>query len=283
MTLAILLGLGSGLMWGVGDFFGGLQSRSLPTLIVTLWSQIVGAIGLVLVLLITREAPAAQSILWGALSGLFGGLALIMFYRGLAEGMMSLVAPVSACGAIVPVVAGLIQGESPSMWGSVGIIAAFADIILVSLHPGAASEHHGNARRSLVFALGAALGFGLFFVFLDRAGDVPNASPIWATFGARLCALCVTIVLLARTPRPLPWPGRRLPLVALVGILDTGANVLFIFASIHGALGIVGVLGSLYPVATVLLSRFVLAERLSWPQHAGVALALAGVILVSAG
>jgi drug/metabolite transporter (DMT)-like permease len=120
-------------------------------------------------------------------------------------------------------------------------------------------------------------------VFLARAGDVPHPSPLWAIAGARLSALCVTLVLLATGRRRLPWPGRRMPLVAVVGILDTSANVLYIFASMHGALGVVGVLGSMYPVATVLLSRFVLAERLSWPQHAGVALALAGVLLLSTG
>lgn len=283
MALAVILGLGSGLMWGIGDFFGGLQSRALPALIVTFWSQVVGAVGLAIILAITGETPVIESIVWGCVAGLFGGIALVMFYRGLAEGMMSLVAPVSACGAAIPVLYGLLRGELPGMLASAGIIAALIGIVLVSLQPASADQQGGSARRSLIFALGAALGFGLFYVFLARAADIPHASPLWAIAGARMTALCVTIVLLIVARRGFPWPGRRMPLVAAVGILDTTANVLYIFASMYGALGIVGVLGSMYPVATVLLSRFVLAERLSWPQHAGVALALMGVLLLSAG
>jgi drug/metabolite transporter (DMT)-like permease len=80
----------------------------------------------------------------------------------------------------------------------------------------------------------------------------------------------------------LRWPGRRIGAVALIGIGDTGANLLFAYAATTGNLAVVGVLGSLYPVATVVLARWLLGERLSGGQNAGVVLALTGVGLLAA-
>jgi drug/metabolite transporter (DMT)-like permease len=138
----------------------------------------------------------------------------------------------------------------------------------------------------LAMALGAALGFGLFFVFVD-AGAAATAgsrgSLLWVIAGARLSSLMTlsTIALVGRRSA-LRWPGRRMGPVALVGIGDTGANLLFAYAATTGNLAVVGVLGSLYPVATVILARWLLGERLSGGQNAGVVLALTGVGLLAA-
>jgi drug/metabolite transporter (DMT)-like permease len=138
-------------------------------------------------------------------------------------------------------------------------------------------------------ALGSALGFGLFYVFVD-AGTAAAAgtsgshgSPLWVIAGARMSSLTIlsTIALFSRGSA-LRWPGRRIGAVALVGIGDTGANLLFAYAATTGNLAVVGVLGSLYPVATVVLARWLLDERLSRGQNAGVALALTGVGLLAA-
>ncbi len=283
MVLMMVLGAGSGLFWGTADFFGGLQSRRLPALAVAFWSQLVGALALLLVLLLRREAPVVPSILWGLGGGLFGGLALVLFYRGLALGMMSLVAPISACGAVVPVLLAIATGHLPSAIAGVGIVAALGGIVLVSLHPETATHPGADAHAALFLALGAALGFGLFYVFTHSGSAFAGASPLWVVAGARASSLLTLVLLIAAGPRSATWPGSRIGIVGAVGVLDTLANVLFAFASTHGNAGVVAVLGSLYPVATVLLGRVVLAERLNRMQHAGVALALAGVVLLSAG
>lgn len=140
----------------------------------------------------------------------------------------------------------------------------------------------------VAMALGSALGFGLFYVFVD-AGTAAAAgpggsrsSPLWVIAGARMSSLAIlsTIALVSRSA--LRWPGRRIGAVALVGIGDTGANLLFAYAATTGNLAVVGVLGSLYPVATVVLARWLLGERLSGGQNAGVVLALTGVGLLAA-
>jgi drug/metabolite transporter (DMT)-like permease len=149
----------------------------------------------------------------------------------------------------------------------------------------------------VAMALGAALGFGLFYVFVDAGtagaagGGVAGvagtsgsqSSPLWVIAGARASSLLVlSMIALAGRRSALQWPGRRIGPVALVGVGDTGANLLFAYAATSGNLAVVGVLGSLYPVATVVLARWLLGERLSGGQNAGVVLALTGVGLLAA-
>jgi drug/metabolite transporter (DMT)-like permease len=279
MTLGAPLGLGSGLFWGTGDFLGGLSSRRLPALAVTIWSQLAGGLALLGVVAVSGQRPTVAGMAWGALAGICGGTALLLFYKGMAEGAMSIVAPVSACGAVVPVVVAFARGEWPGLPAFAGILAAVAGVVLVSRPP---RGRRGGALplRLLAMSLGAALGFGLFFVFVDVASSVPGGTPLWAAAGVRAGSLTWLTGITVVARRPLVWPGRRVGLVLLAGLLDTTANVLFAYASTLGNLGVVGVLGSLYPVTTVLLARFVLAERLSGRQAAGVALALGGVALL---
>jgi drug/metabolite transporter (DMT)-like permease len=291
LNLGVPLGLGSGLCWGAADFFGGVQSRHLPALTVAFWSQVAGALAIAAALAIDGTPPTATGFAWGLAAGVGGGCALTLFYRGLAEGTMSIVAPISACGAIVPVAAALLTGNQPGTLAALGVLTAIAGIVLVSrpapaqANPGA-SGNRGRSGRVVAMALGAALGFGLFYVFVDAGTSGSRGAPLWVIAGARTSSLAIlaTIALVSMRGRrsALRWPGRRIGPVSLVGIGDTGANLLFAYAAIGGNLAVVGVLGSLYPVATVVLARWLLGERLSGGQNAGVVLALTGVGLLAA-
>jgi uncharacterized membrane protein len=314
LNLGIPLGLSSGLCWGAADFFGGIQSRRLPALTVAFWSQLAGALGLAVALAIQGAGPAGSGfgsslgrgaasglwpavawavesgVAWGLAAGVGSGCALVLFYRGLAEGTMSVVAPISACGAVVPVAAAVLTGNQPGALAALGILAAITGVVLVS-RPRPHPPSTGTPVRSgrvVAMALGSALGFGLFYVFVDAgtaaAGTSGSqSSPLWVIAGARMSSLAIlsTIALFSRRSA-LRWPGRRIGAVALVGIGDTGANLLFAYAATTGNVAVVGVLGSLYPVATVILARWLLGERLSGGQNAGVVLALTGVGLLAA-
>jgi len=260
---------------------GGLQARRLPTLLVATWSQLAGGLVLGSVVLALREPIGPAALGWGLAAGVFGGLGLVCFYRGLAIGPMSIVAPVAACGAVVPVLFAFALGRAPGALALIGIAAALGGVVLVSL-PSEGHAASGDPRAALPVALGAALSFGLFFVFLDR-GQAAGGPPLWVVAAARVGSLALLLGMVAVGRRGLGWPGRRAPVVGLVGVVDTGANVLFTYAAASGNLGVVSVLGSMYPVVTVLLARLVLAERLSRPQTAGVGLALAGAALMAAG
>ena len=286
MNLGVPLGLGSGLAWGAADFFGGMQSRRLPALTVAFWSQAAGALGLVIALALGGTRPPVAGIAWGLAAGAGSGIALVLFYRSLAEGTMSAVAPISACGAVVPVAAAVLTGDHPGALAGLGVLTAIAGVVLVSrTRPGTErpAGNPGRSRRVLLMALGSALGFGLFYVFVDAGTTGSHGEPLWVIAGARASSLVMlsTIALIGRGSA-LRWPGRRVGPVALVGIADTGANLLFAYAATSGNLAVVGVLGSLYPVATVVLARWLLGERLSGGQNAGVVLALTGVGLLAA-
>jgi drug/metabolite transporter (DMT)-like permease len=284
LTLGVPLGLGSGLCWGTADFFGGIQSRRLPALSVTVWSQAAGALALTAALAVQGRPPTPSGFAWGLAAGAGSGFALLLFYRGLAEGAMSVVAPIAACGAVIPVLAAPLRGELPSVLGVLGIVAAVAGVVLVSRTPDPGQHRRGRPARVLAMALGAALGFGLYFVFVDAGTATAGASPLWVVAGGRTSSLLVLVTIaLAGRRAEATWPGRRIVPVALIGIADTSANLLFALAATSGNLAVVGVLGSLYPVATVVLARWLLRERLSAGQNVGVLLALAGVGLLAAG
>jgi drug/metabolite transporter (DMT)-like permease len=284
MSWGILFGLGSALSWGVADFLGGLQSRRLAALAVAFWSQLVGGTLLLLVLLLLGP-PVTTGWAWAMAAGISGGLAVLLFYRALAIGTMAIVAPITAAGALVPVLVGLAQGERFGLITTLGIVAALLGVALASIQFEQAGEAatRATSRLSLVLALGAALGFGLFFTLIDRAAATPGSSPLWLGVWGRVASVPLLGALLLSTTRSFGWPGRALPLVGLAGVLDTAANVLFTLGARAGALGVVAVLSSLYPVITVLLSWTLLSERLTRLQYAGVALALSGVVLLAAG
>ena len=132
MNLGVPLGLSSGLCWGTADFFGGIQSRRLPALTVAFWSQAAGALALAVALAIQGTRPVPAGVAWGLAAGVGSGCALVLFYRSLAEGTMSVVAPISACGAIVPVAAALLTGNQPGSLAALGVLVAITGVILVS-------------------------------------------------------------------------------------------------------------------------------------------------------
>ena len=280
--LAIALGLGSGLFWGLADFGGGLQSRRHPVIVVLCVSQAFGPAGLAAIVALSGEpAPALDSLWPAAVGGIAGLVALAAFYRGLAIGTMSIVAPISATGSVVPVIVGLGSGERPGVAQLVGILAAGVGVVLASReapHEDAARARAG--RASIALALVAALGFGSFFVGMDRAADV---DVLWAMLASRVADAAVLIPMAILLRRSFAVPTATLMPLALIGVLDLTANGLYAWGTTQGLLSVVAVLGSLYPLATVLMARAVLGERIRRVQEIGVASALAGVALIAAG
>jgi drug/metabolite transporter (DMT)-like permease len=229
------------------------------------------------------ELPSLSAAAWAALAGSAGIVALGCFYRALAIGTMSVVAPISATAAAVPVLVGLIEGERPSTLQVAGMAIALAGVILASREPveDGAPGGWGQNHAAIGLALVAAAGFGTFFVGIDKASA--TAEVPWVILVQR-CASLLLLVIAALAVRPeLPRDAPSIALLGMIGVLDLGANGLYALATTHGLLSVVSVLGSLYPAVTVVLARFVLAERIARIQEVGVVLALAGVIAISAG
>ena len=226
------------------------------------------------------ETPSLSAVGWAALAGSAGIVALGAFYRALAIGTMSVVAPISATAAAVPVLVGLAEGERPSTLQVAGMAVALAGVILASREPIEEGADPPN-RAAIGLALVAAAGFGTFFVGIDKASA--TAEVPWVIVVQR-CSSLALLVIAALAVRPtLPRDAPSLLILAMVGVLDLGANGLYALATTKGLLSVVSVLGSLYPAVTVVLARFVLAERIARVQEVGVVLALAGVVAISAG
>ena len=292
---AAALALAAAASWGVGDFLGGLKSRSLRPVAVLIVAQPIGCALLGIWVAVRAQGPPGSAVLWACLAALFGTTGLIAFYRGMAAGALSIVAPIAGAGAAIPVIWGLARGDHPSGYQELGFAAALIGIVLASFErrpraSGGTSQSPqtpstGPLRGQAAAAAGvgwaaiAMLAFGSYYVPMHAAsqGDF-----LWAAFVFRLTSTTIVAAawLALRPPR-----ARRadLPVLASIGVLDTGGNVFFAAASAKGLVSVVSILASLYPVVTVLLARAVLHERVHRSQELGIALVLAGIVLISAG
>src|SRR5512139_1226759 len=279
--MGIFLGLAAALSWGTADFLGGVFSRRHHVLSVSVISQSSSLLILILLIGVFRPEIRTETVAWGLAAGVFTSLGAVALYQGLATGDSAVVAPLSACGAVVPVVFSFAAGDAPGPLQTFGIALALIGTVVVSL-PGEsvrfADSHH---LRPLLFGFAAAVGFGVFFVLIDQ-GVSRDSDTFVVTGAARFSgALLVgAIAIVARAPFR---PANDAPRIAAMGVFDLAANGAFALASNRGNLAVSSVLASLYPVQTLLLARFATAERFTGTRILGAALALGGVAAISAG
>jgi drug/metabolite transporter (DMT)-like permease len=277
---AVLLALAASLTWGFADFGAGIVARRLPAFVV---AGVVESAGLVVsaavVLALHESPPSARQFAWAAFAGVVGVVGLAAFYRALSVGAMGIIGPITATAAIVPVAYGLARGERPSTLQGAGVALAIVGVVAASL------ERVPDRRRrrfgaGVGLALAAALCFGWALVGLSRAAPGGTA---WSVFTMRAAAVPLVLGVVLVSKPPLRASSRALGLLVVVGLGDTFATLLYSIATTRGLLSVVAVLASLYPIVIVVLARVLLAERVARAQLGGVAVALAGVALISAG
>ena len=277
----ILLALGAALFWGVSDFFGGVQSRRWPVLTIVAISQVTGLIIVAIVVAVRAvEFPGLQASVAALVGGLVGAAALATFFTAFAIGKLSVVAPIVATSAIVPVVAGLVQGERPGVFQLPGIIIAIGGVVLVSQEQASAGSAGPSPRLSIILAIATALLFGLALVGLDLGAEDDAYWSVLLFRIATVVAILASLVILQRKPTITRNDFRWL---VLVGVLDLVATLMFTVATSTGLLSVVGVLATLFPVATIALARVHLGEHLAPRQLVGIVLTLCGVALIAAG
>ena len=280
--MAVLLALLSGVLWGGADFLGGTVSRRRAAALVVGASQLVGLVVVAAVASGLGSFGGDTAYLpWAVGAGLAGLVGLVCFYAALAAGTMGVVSPIAALGVVVPVFVGLARGERPEPLQLLGIAVAVAGVVLAS-GPELAGR---SGARPLVLAAVAAVGFGLALLFITEGA---RTSTVMTMFTMRLTSVSVLaaalLVVLARGRRDgLALDRRDALLVVVIGVCDLAANLTLGLASTRSEVSIVTVLGSLYPVVTVLLARIVHGERLGRVQTVGVATALVGVALIAGG
>jgi drug/metabolite transporter (DMT)-like permease len=276
-VLAALLALAASFSWGISNFTAGIESRRRSVWTVVAASQAASALSAALLLPFAGgETLTSGHVVWAVIGGICGATGLVAYYRALALGAMSVVAPIIATQVLIPVTVGLALGERPAAAAYAGIVLAVAGVALVSRGGGSARARVPAA--AILLAVLAAVVFGIMGVALDRCGD---GSPLQSVFIVRLASALVVLVYFFASRRRFDMGRRDLPALASVGILLTVANVLLTVAFTLGLLSIISVLGSLSPVVIVFLAQVFLHERLCLRQWAGVAAVFAGVVLLS--
>jgi drug/metabolite transporter (DMT)-like permease len=281
--MTALLALLSSVIWGGADFLGGTVARRANAVAVVGASQVLSLLVVLPVALLSGAFGDPTGYLpWALAAGLVGMVSLMAFYSALAVGTMGVVAPIAATGVVVPVAIGFAKGDRPAAFQVFGVLLAVAGVVLAS-GPELRGVEQGQARggaRALGLALVAALGFGLVLWLLAEGG---RYSVTMTLLCQRTASLVVVLVLLAAVRSTGGLVRRDVPLLAGIGIGDATANGLYTFATRGGLISLVSVLGSLYPVVTVLLARTFHGERMRRVQNVGVTLALGGVVLIAAG
>jgi drug/metabolite transporter (DMT)-like permease len=290
--MVVLLGLAAAVLYGSGDFLGGMATRRAHVLTVLTLVETAAVIVAVAVAVVSGGPASLPGLAWGFSAGVIGGLGLIVFYVGLAAGPMSVVAPVSGLVAtVLPVAVALAEGERPGVGVYAGALLCLVAIVLAS----SASETDGpgdpglarpprRLGRAIAFGTAAGVSFGLFFLLIRNAGQ---SGEVWPVAAGRIGELAIVLAA-AAVLRPGLMRGigggirGGIPLAAAsAGVIDVLANLCYVAATRIGAFGLAVVLASLYPGVTVLLARVVLGERLRWIQRVGLGLAAIGILLVT--
>ena len=313
--MVTILALAAAVLYGTADFFGGVASRRAPVFAVLAITVPAGAVVVVMVAWLGQatgvggllgygglgafiSAGGWGAVGWAAASGVCGAFGLIAFYAGFATAPISVVAPVAALvSTVLPVGVAIADGERPGASMVAGGLICLIAIVLVSVpsarrdqdRRGAGQDHGDRAGesqhraavrlRALGYGAAAGAGFGLFFLFLNNAGQ---SGVLWPVAISRTAGTLVAFALALAT-RTRPWqPGRGVMAIALIsGAVDAAANVCYILATRAGLFGLAVVITSLYPGMTVLLARLLLGERMRWLQRAGLLMAAVGVVLLA--
>jgi len=282
--MAVLLGLAVAVIYGTGDFLGGLATKRATTWSVVVVVQTVGLVALAILVPIDGvPMPAGRDLVLGAFASCAGMVGLGLLFLGLARGPMGVVAPITAVGAaVLPAGWGLLQGERPSVAALIGVALAVVAVGFIARHP----PEHGTdepataATSTLLLAIASGACFGTFFVIISHTDD---GSGFWPLLSGRAASVPLLLAALVVTRQHILPTRAGVGVALLSGCFDVTANALLLLAVREGLLTLVSPVASLYPASTVVLARFVLHERLQRIQLGGLVAALVGVVLIAAG
>lgn len=280
--LSVVIGLASALVYGAADFLGGLASKRLSTLTVTLLVAVSGLGALALAYPVVGGTWSPEAALFGAISGVTGAIGISLLYACLAIGPMSILSPLTAVvSALVPVSVGLLRGEQLGVVGWIALAVALAAVVLVGFVP-----ERGAVRPrpiALAMAVGAGAGIGAFLVLLELTPEDSGMIPLFYNRGVNALIMATALAILLLRRRATDAPRRERPpgalrlgvaLAVAAGLVDAAANLGSLIALRLGDLAVTSVLIALYPAGTILLAAVVLRERIAPLQYVGLALAL---------
>jgi drug/metabolite transporter (DMT)-like permease len=279
--MSAFLALFSSLLWGSADFLGGTLTKKYKAVAVTAVSQSFGLLFGILVI-VSTSSWLAPNLSWdgyvipGVLAGLLGFGGLTAFYAGLATGRMGVVSPISSLSVLIPLAIAIFGGEQPNTLQIIGMVVALIGAFCAS----GPEIRGGVSAKPLIFAVIAAIGFGGAITLIAKGSQ---SSPIMTMTTMRFTTFIIALILLLRYRSFGGFTKKDLPILILIGGADFFGNLLLGIATTKGLVSLAVVLGSLFPIVTVLLAFKFLHERLHKVQYLGVVLAISGVVILSLG
>jgi drug/metabolite transporter (DMT)-like permease len=273
--IGVIFALTSAVVWGTGDFSGGIATRAQNQFQVLFLMTIPGIVGLAIIALLVGEAmPSPRDVLWAFSAGLAGAFGVAALYKGLSLGNAATVAPTAAViGAGVPVIFSCFFLGVPDLPKILGFIVAIFGIWLVSRPP----EGHGQAsKQGLILAILAGIGFGGFFTLIAQVDQGLVFIPLVLSKTAAII-LALTTLFFRRDQLPSLVSN---PIAIFAGFFDAGGNVFFLLAKQFTRLDVAAVLASMYPAVTVILACVILREKVSASQWRGVILCVIAIALI---
>ena len=274
--IGVVAGALAGLLWGSADYLGGRASRRMGFVTAVAISQVAGLAVIVPLASVASDVPVGAALGVAALAGVAQALGVAALYRALVQGAMSLAAPISAAGALLPIAVGVLSGERPGWIVAAGALAALAGMVLVS------TAGASGARAGIVSAGLAAVGFGAYWTMI---GSAPDGTALWSVAIARVVSSVLVIgAFVAGATRRGERPGPRAASAAVVaGVVDVLGAAAFAIAAAAGDLALAAALAALYPAVTAGLAQATLGERLGRAQAIGAAALVVGVVVVAGG
>ena len=192
--MVILLGLAAAVLYGSGDFLGGMATRRAHVLVVLTVANTAAVIVAIAAAAMSPGHASLAGLVWGIIAGLTGGLGLIIFYIGLATGPMSVVAPVSGLvSTVLPVAVALAEGERPGAGVYAGALLCLVAVALASSvgHTSAVDGPRRPGRaRAVAYGIASGASFGLFFLLIRNAGQ---SGTLWPVAAGRVGELAIVL------------------------------------------------------------------------------------------
>jgi len=275
--LAALLALAASFTWGTSNYLAGVETRTRSVWHVAALSQIAAAAAAAICLVAaTQGPPGGWDLFLLIVTGIATAAGLVMFYKALAIGTMSVVSPIIAAQVLIPVAAGILLGERPGLHAYAGMVLTIGGVVLISWTRRGTRDH--VARKAVILAVLTAVAWGFMLLIYGTTG---KENPVWTVFDTRLTSAVVLAGYVLLTGRGLSLKGQNVPVLAAIGILLAVANFLFIVATGIGYLSVTSILGSLSPVVVTIYAQVLLHERLATRQWAGFVAVFAGIVLLS--
>jgi uncharacterized membrane protein len=290
------LALAASASWGGGDYSGGRGVQAAGGTTAGALRLVIVAHGLSLIAMLAMlwlrpsPFPSFNLLLWGVLGGAAQAVSLTAFYVALSRGAMGASAAVSGLiAASIPAALSSVLEGSPGLLRVCGFLLAAAAIWLIAAGPTPAGVSPEHRRKTMLLAVTGGIGFGFYFVTLRLDNPLGVVEPMAIARAASLVCCLMLLVVLPRSQKrdlghphshPAQW-SRWIAWAVGVAVLDTGGNMLFLAATRLGRLDVAAVLSSLYPAGTILLAAWLLKERPTRRQFAGMAVALAAVVMIT--